>query len=426
MSGARALSDDGPMERDLSGALQSRKIIVCVTGGIAAYKVVGLVRSLVQLEAQVQVVMTPSATHFVGPQTFAAVSGRAVISSILGESPEAPHVEAARGADLVIVAPATANSLAKMAAGLADDAVAATLVTAHCPILVAPAMHTEMWEQASTRANMATLVARGVEVIGPESGPLMSGDEGPGRMSEPEAILQRAVAMLVRAADFEGRTILVTAGGTREPIDAVRFISNRSSGAMGGEIAAAAMARGAKVVLVMGPAERPAPPGVEVVEVQTAEEMRDAVMDRVAAADIVIKAAAVSDFRPERSFREKLKKAAGLPELKLVPTPDILAELGRMRRGGEGDWVLVGFAAETETDSVELAAHARSKREAKGADIIVANDVASRDSGFGARTNRAVMAGPEGIRELGLVTKAELAETLLDVVHDLMERRGLG
>ena len=407
-------------------ALQSKKILVAVTGGIAAYKVIEVVRTLTQLGADVHVIMTASARRFVGEQTFASLSGNPVLAEIFDGTPHAPHVELARGSDLMLVAPATAHALARTALGLADDLLGSTLLMVRCPVVVAPAMHTEMWEHPATQEHVATLAERNVRILGPASGSLMSGDEGPGRMVEPEQIVQEVAGALAQARDLLGKHVVVTAGGTQEPVDAVRFIGNRSSGLMGTEIARAAQRRGAKVTLILGPTGRPSPPGVDVVQINTAEEMRDAVLAVAGGADVIVKAAAVSDFRPSRSASHKLKKADGPPDVTLVPTPDILAEIGHdpsIRKPGS---VLVGFAAETEADPAKLASLATKKRDSKKADVIVANDVGSNDSGFGMRTNRAVIAGPDGITDVGLVTKAALAEALIEKVSELIERRQLG
>jgi phosphopantothenoylcysteine decarboxylase / phosphopantothenate---cysteine ligase len=404
-----------------SAPVQGRKIIVCVTGGIAAYKVSYVVRGLAQLGADARVVMTASALRFIGEQTLATLSGNPVATQMFGAGPDVPHVELVRGADLVIVAPATANVLAKMATGAADDLVSATLLTAACPLLVAPAMHTEMWQNPATQANIGTLTDRGVTFVGPSTGALSSGDAGAGRMSEPDEILAAAEELLGRSVALAGHRVLVTAGGTQEPIDPVRFIGNRSSGRMGFAVARAAGARGAKVTLVAGPTELPPPPGVDLVPVQTAAQMRAAVLELAPEADIIVKAAAVADFRPQSAADRKLKKSAGPPEVVLVPNPDILAELGTTPGRRKDGGVLVGFAAETEPDPTGLAALAESKRVSKGADLIVANDVSSPDSGFGVRTNRAVIAGPEGVRDLGLVTKDALAEAIIDAVVPLLD-----
>jgi phosphopantothenoylcysteine decarboxylase / phosphopantothenate---cysteine ligase len=391
-----------------------RKVVVCVTGGIAAYKVVESVRTLAQLGADVRVAMTRSAQMFVGAQTFAALSGNPVATDLYGTGPDVPHVELARGAELCVVAPATANVMAKMAAGLADDIVSATLLTIRCPIVVAPAMHTEMWENPATRANVDILSDRGITIVGPASGPLSSGDEGPGRLVEADELVAAVIERLGRSSELAGKRVLITAGGTQEPIDPVRFVGNRSSGRMGYAVARAALARGAKVTLVSGPTELSPPPGADVVAVQTAEQMRDAVLARAPGADIIVKAAAVADFRPETTAERKLKKAAGPPEVVLVPNVDILNELGHEPSVRKPGSVLVGFAAETEVDPGRLARLAEGKRTAKGADIIVANDVSSPDSGFSVRTNRAVIAGPDGTEDVGLVTKEELATALMD------------
>ena len=407
-------------------ALASKKIVVGVTGGIAAYKVIEVVRTLTQLGADVHVIMTHSAQRFVGAQTFASLSGNPVATEMFTDGSDAPHVELARGADLLLVAPATAHTLARAATGLSDDVLGATLLMVRCPVLMAPAMHTEMWEHPATVAQVAILAERGVHIVGPATGALMSGDEGPGRMVEPQDIVAAVASALSVARDLAGVRVLVTAGGTQEPVDAVRFIGNRSSGFMGAEIARAAQRRGAKVTLVLGPTGRPAPAGVDVVPITTAAEMREAVLSLAGNADVIVKAAAVSDFRPREAAPHKLKKSAGPPEVRLVPTADILAELGHdptVRKEGS---VLVGFAAETEADPSKLAALATKKRDSKKADVIVANDVGSNDSGFGARTNRAVIAGPDGITDVGLVTKAALAEALVEKVSELIERRRLG
>jgi phosphopantothenoylcysteine decarboxylase/phosphopantothenate--cysteine ligase len=396
--------------------MQGRKVVLCVTGGIAAYKAVEIARALSLLAADVRVVMTASAQLFVGAQTFAGITGNPVVTEMFDRSVDAPHVELARGADIVVVAPATANALAKMALGLADDVFSATMLMARCPVLVAPAMHTEMWEHPATQEHVRSLRDRGVVVVGPAEGQLMSGDVGPGRMSEPDDIVEAVLDQLGRAQELVGATVIVTAGGTQEPIDPVRFIGNRSSGLMGYTIAAEAARRGAKVILVSGPTQLDPPPGVELVPVKTADEMRTAVIEKAPAADAVVKAAAVADFRPETAAVAKLKKAEGPPRFRLVPTADILAELGASPELRKPGGVLVGFAAETETDPERLARIADEKRLSKGADFIVANDVSSPDSGFSVPTNRAVIAGSEGTRDLGLVTKEALARAVLDEI----------
>ena len=397
-----------------------RKIVLCVTGGIAAYKVIEVARSLTELGADVRVVMTRSAQRFVGAQTFAALTGNPVATDLFGAGPDVPHVELARGADLLLVAPATANSIAKMAMGLADDLFSATALTARCPIVVVPAMHTEMWENRATQHNIETLIERGVITAGPVEGALSSGDTGMGRMVEPHDIVTAALEALGHARDLDGRNVLVTAGGTQEPIDPVRYISNRSSGLMGYLIAEEAAKRGAKVTLVTGPTTLRTPGVQEVVKVKTAQEMRDAVLERAGRSDVVIKAAAVADFSPVTHADHKLKKADGPPDIVLQPAPDILAELGSSRHLLKPGGVVVGFAAETQPDPTRLAELAVSKRASKHADVIVANDVGSPDSGFEVHTNRAVIAAADGTTDVGLVTKHALARALVDKIVGLL------
>jgi phosphopantothenoylcysteine decarboxylase/phosphopantothenate--cysteine ligase len=403
--------------------LQGSKILLCVTGGVAAYKAAYLARGLSQLGADVRVIMTRSAERFVGAQTFAALTGNPVMTELFSKSADVPHVELARGAQLAIVAPATANSLAKLALGFADDLFSATLLTVSCPILIAPAMHTEMWEHPATAQNVAMLQSRGIRFIGPDTGPLSSGDSGAGRMAEPDDIVVAAGRVLATGHELDGVRMLVTAGGTQEPIDPVRFISNRSSGLMGITIATEALARGAKVTLVIGPTQVGIPGGADVMKVNTTQDMRDAVVAAAPDMDVIIKAAAVADFTPSISADRKLKKAKGPPEVTLVATPDILAELGNSPELRKPGSILVGFAAETEDDPERLAELAMEKRTAKRADVIVANDVQSSDSGFDVPTNRAVIAGPHGVTEVGLVTKQTLAEALIDVVVSLVRDR---
>lgn len=406
---------DGP------GVAQGKKIILAVTGGIAAYKVIEVARALTEAGADVRVVMTRSAQRFVSPDTFAALTGNPVGTDLFGAGPDVPHVELARGAGLMIVAPATANSLAKMTHGIADDLFSATALTARCPVLVVPAMHTEMWANAATQHNVETLHERGIVFAGPVAGPLSSGDTGMGRMVEPGAIVEAALEALAHARELDGRSLLVTAGGTQEPIDPVRYISNRSSGLMGYLIAEEAARRGGKVILVTGPTTLQTPGVNEIVRVKTAREMRDAVLARAGAVDVVIKAAAVADFSPVTSADHKLKKALGPPDIVLESAPDILAELGASRHLLKPGGVVVGFAAETEPDAERLAELATSKRASKKADVIVANDVGSPDSGFEVHTNRAVIAAADGITDVGLVTKKALSRALVDKVVALLD-----
>jgi phosphopantothenoylcysteine decarboxylase/phosphopantothenate--cysteine ligase len=406
--------------------VSGKKVVLAVSGGIAAYKVVQVARDLTQMGADVRVVMTASAERFVGAQTFAALTGNPVGTEIFGVGAEVPHVELARGADLAIVAPATANVIAKMVAGMADDLLTATLLTTVAPILVIPAMHTEMWESPATEHNIGVLRERGYEILGPATGDLSSGDKGIGRMVEPELILEEAGHLLARSVDLAGKRLLITAGGTREPIDPVRYIGNHSSGRMGYVIAEEAARRGAKVTLVSGSTHLAPPPGVEVARASTAQEMHDVVMSHARDADVIIKAAAIADFRPERHAEAKIKKSRGAPEVKLIPTPDILRELGDNPELRKPGGILVGFAAETEPDVDVLARHAEEKRKDKGADVIVANQVGLVnpvgvvESGFEVGTTRAVIAGSDSTEQLGLLTKKALARVLLERIAILL------
>jgi phosphopantothenoylcysteine decarboxylase/phosphopantothenate--cysteine ligase len=389
------------------GALRGARVLLGVTGGIACYKAVEVARLLQKAGADVWVVMTEAAMRFVGPATFAAVTHHPVHADLFDAPERVLHIRMARQSDLVLVAPATANVLAKMAYGLADDLLSGVLLAATCPLVVAPAMHTEMWTHAATRANVSTLRARGVEIVDPEEGELAGGDEGIGRLAEPGVIVGAVAEAFAHGRDMAGLRMLVTAGGTQEPIDPVRYIGNRSSGKMGYAIAAEAARRGAAVTLVSGPTWLEDPDRVEVVRVRTAAEMREAVLARYEASDVVVKAAAVADFRPEAPAASKLKKDAGAPLITLTPTADILAELGRAKT----HQFLVGFSAETE----DALAHGRKKLAAKNLDMIVVNVVGAPDSGFEADTNRAVLATAGGDEaELPLQTKAAMARAICD------------
>lgn len=401
----------------MASPLAGRRVLLGVTGGVAAYKAAYLARLLRERGAEVQTVMTASATRFVGPDTFSALTGREARSEVFERTEDVLHVRLAHEADAAVVAPATANFLAKLATGVADDLLTSTLLEFRGPVVVAPAMHSGMWTNPATAENLHVLEERGVGVVGPVEGPLAAGDEGMGRMAEPEdiaAALERAVA--VRGGPLTGRRIVVTAGPTHEPIDAVRFLGNRSSGKMGFAVAREATKRGAAVTLVCGPSHLPDPPGVEVVRVETAEEMRDAVLSRFDEADAVVKAAAVADWRPKEPAEGKLKKEAGAPELHLEPTPDILRELGE-RKGGR---ILVGFAAETG----DLEAAGRTKLREKRLDLIVVNEVGAPGTGFEADTNRAMILAADGddvaLREW---TKPELAAAICDRLEGSLSSR---
>jgi phosphopantothenoylcysteine decarboxylase / phosphopantothenate---cysteine ligase len=390
--------------------LAGRHVLLGVTGGIAAYKSAHLARLFVAAGADVSVVMTESATRFVGPDTFAALTGRPAHTSVWERPGEVLHVQLAQQTDLVVVAPATANLLAKFATGLADDLLTSTLLEVRGPILLAPAMHTGMWEHPATGGNVEILRGRGVRFVGPVSGPLAHGDVGLGRMAEPDDILAEAAAVLAASpeVDLAGRVVVVTAGPTYEPIDPVRFIGNHSSGKMGMAIAAEAARRGADVRLVLGPGTVPPPAGVDVVRVSSAEEMREAVLATLDEADAVVMAAAVADFRPKQVAAGKIKKDDGTPDIVLEPTPDILREIGERRGPG---LVLVGFAAETS----DVEASGRAKLVGKRADLLVANEVGRPGTGFGAETDHAAILEPggdgTGMRHW---TKSELAAALVD------------
>jgi phosphopantothenoylcysteine decarboxylase / phosphopantothenate---cysteine ligase len=386
-------------------------VLLGVSGGIAAYKAALVARLLKAAGADVAVVLTENATRFIGPDTFSALTGEPAHTSLWERPGEVLHVRLAREADVAVVVPATANVLAKLAIGLADDLLSATLLEATCPLVIAPAMHTGMWEHPATQANVEILRDRGVMFVGPATGPLAHGDEGVGRLEEPEDVVA-AVRGALAPHDLAGRRVLLTSGPTHEPIDPVRFVGNRSTGKMGAALAAEAVGRGAAVTVVLGPGAT-VPTGVEVVSVQTAEEMRDAVLARFDDADAVVMAAAVADFRPKAIADTKLKKDAGVPELLLEPTPDILAELGERRR----DQVLVGFAAETE----DLEVAGRKKLTSKHLDLVVVNLVGRPETGFGADTNEAMLLAKGGEDEpLRRWTKRELAAAVMDRVAGLL------
>jgi len=401
--------------------MEPRRILVAVTGGIAAYKVPELVRALRKSGHAVRCVMTKEATRFVAPLVLQTLSGEPVRQSLFdpSEEGEIDHIRLADWADLVLVAPATANVLAKMCHGIADDLVTTVLLATRAPLLVAPAMNVNMWDHPATQSNLETLRSRGVVFVGPEPGELACGWEGLGRMSEPADIAAFA-ALVLGKRSLSGERVLVTAGGTSEPIDAVRSITNRSSGKMGFAVAAEAARRGAEVCLVAGVTALPAPAGVRRIDVETALEMRQAVLDELPAATVVIKAAAVADFRPAVRETLKIKKEAlGSEEgmnLSLVTNPDILREVCERK----GDRVVVGFAAE----SHDVVAAAQRKIARKGCDLLVANDISRSDAGFGVDTNAVYFVTPTGqIEEIPLLSKDEIACQLLDRVQKLCSER---
>jgi phosphopantothenoylcysteine decarboxylase/phosphopantothenate--cysteine ligase len=382
--------------------------VLGVSGGIAAYKAVDVCRRLVAAGAHVSPVLTRAATRFVGEITFSALASEPAQVSLWDGDDPIPHTRLGRSADVVIVCPATANLIAAHAAGLSRDLLTATLLATRAPVVVCPAMHTEMWEHPSVQDNLETLRRRGVHIVEPASGRLAGGDVGAGRLAEPAAIVGAAEAVVVDD-DLAGLSVLVTAGGTREPIDPVRCIANRSSGKQGHAMAADAAARGAEVTLITT-VDLPVPAEAEVVRVDTAAEMAAAVDHRSDGADVVVMAAAVADFRPREAASKKLKKGDGVPTIELEPTHDILAGLGASRRAEQ---VIVGFAAETD----DVREHARAKLEAKNIDLIVANDVAAPGVGFEHDTNQVLIMSRSGSeRDVALCDKRAVARAVLDEV----------
>jgi len=401
------------------------RVTVGVSGGIAAYKAAELVRALQRQTAEVHVVMTEAATRFVQPLTFAALSGHKVITSLWDETESGEgnddssieHIGEAQWTEALVVAPATANTLAKFAHGIADDFLSTMYLATQAPVLVAPAMNVNMWDHPATQANLDILRERGVRVIEPGTGDLACGMVGAGRMAEPEAIADAVVGILGRRRDLAGEVVLVTAGGTREALDPVRFLGNRSSGKMGYALADAAQSRGAKVILVSGPTALHPPARCETVRVMTADEMRNAVLDRIDQATMVIKAAAVADYRPVNVSGQKLKRTGPIT-LELAPTEDILAEVVRRRRPGQ---LIVGFAAETE-NRME---NGRAKLLRKGADAIVVNDVSGESVGIDADNNAATFLTNSTAIELHEMPKRRLADRILDEILALRRPRPL-
>lgn len=392
--------------------LAGKRIVLGVSGGIAAYKAVDVCRRLVDEGAHVIPVLTDGALHFVGRATFDALGSERAWTSLWDEQHPIPHTHLGQTADLVLVAPATARVLGLYAAGISDDLLLNTLIATRAPVVVCPAMHTEMWEHPAVQDNVALLRSRGVHVVEPGIGRLAGGDVGAGRLADPAAIVEAVAAVLTAVPstpDFAGLRVVVTAGGTREPIDPVRFIGNRSSGKQGHAVAEEAAARGAKVTLVTT-TSLPVAAGIDVVRVGTASEMEHAVLRRSEEADVIVMAAAVADFRPSAAAGSKIKKAGGVPEVVLEPTTDILAALGRARRSGQ---TIVGFAAETDN----LRVNAADKLVRKGVDLIVANDVSAPGAGFEHDTNEVVILRADGgVREIPLTDKRAVARAILDEV----------
>ena len=389
-------------------------VLVGVTGGIAAYKTCELVRTLIKRGYRVKVVMTQAATEFVTPLTFRTLTNEEVAVSLWEDDPAAPvhHISLAEEADVFVIAPCTANVIAKIAHGRADDLLTTSALATEAPIVIAPAMNVHMWRDEVTQANVAALRARGVTFVEPTAGELACGDVGEGRLAPVDDIAAAVVAEAVRARDLEGRTVLVTAGGTQEPIDPVRYIGNRSSGKTGFAIAAEAARRGGAVTLVTGPTHLPDPFCVDVVRVQTALEMRAAVMERVGEADAVIASAAVADFRPAEAAPGKIKKDGAPSAIELVRNPDILAELGERDLGG----VRIGFAAETS----DVERHAREKLKAKRCHMVVANDVSDPALGFGTEANRVLFVTSADVEDSGVIPKRAIAREICDRLARLL------
>ncbi len=388
-------------------------VLLGVTGSIAAYKAVELASRLAQSGAKLDVVMTASATRFVTPLTFRSITHRPVVTDMFGtpEEYDIEHIALAERADVVLVAPATANVMAKLAAGIADDMLCCAILATRAPVLLAPAMNAGMWENTITQENVAKLRARGFKIVEPGYGSLACGTEGKGRLADLEDILTAVRQTLDRKSDLAGRGVVVTAGGTQEPIDPVRLICNRSSGKMGYALAEAARERGAKVTLITAPTALPAPVGVEVLQIQTALQMREAVLSAVPESDVLIMAAAVADYRPATAAKSKLKKEEfPLMQLELIRNPDIVSEV-------KGNLIKVGFAAESEN----VVQNATIKLKNKGLHLIVANDITEPGSGFGVDTDRVVLVDSRGkVKELPLLPKSEVAHKILDEVTALL------
>ncbi|MGA2270004.1 MAG: bifunctional phosphopantothenoylcysteine decarboxylase/phosphopantothenate--cysteine ligase CoaBC [Bryobacteraceae bacterium] len=388
------------------------KIILGVGGGIAAYKSAELARLLMQEGHEVQAVMTRAAQEFVTPLTFAALTGRKTLTDLFAIESAIEHVSVAQENELLAIAPATADLIAKLAHGLADDFLTTLYLAFTGPVVVAPSMNSNMWRHPATQANLETLRQRGHRIVEPDSGYLACGMTGPGRLADPGAIVEAIQRESRRRQDLEGETVLITAGPTQEPLDPVRYISNRSSGKMGYALAEAAAARGARVILISGPVHLTPPRGVEVIPVRTAAEMRQKVFENLAPASIVVKAAAVADFHLSKVPDQKVKKTAARISLELDPTPDILAELGRKK----GDRLLIGFAAETQN----LPQEARRKLESKNCDMVVGNLVGGSETGFESDENEVVLALSTGeLMALPRAPKREIADRIFDEVLKL-------
>ena len=397
--------------------LKGRRILLGVTGSIAAFKAADLASKLTQAGAEVDCILTASAERFVSALTFQSLTGRRayVEADLWAEEGHILHVGLAQTAELLVIAPATADTIAKLVHGKADTLLTVTALAATCPMIVAPAMDAGMFEHPATQANLETLRERGVTIVGPAEGRMASGLMGLGRMSEPADIVGIIRLVLGKRGPLAGRKIIVTAGGTQEPLDPVRVLANRSSGKQGFALAQAALDRGAEVTLISAPSQEIAPTGALQIDVQTAEEMSQAVLKAVAKADALIMAAAVADFRPLRVSEHKIKRAGGVPDMPLEPTEDILALVEQMRPE-----VVVGFAAESD----DLIKHATDKLKSKGLDLIVANDITTEDAGFATDTNRVTLISANGSSEqLPLMTKSEVAGVVMDSIEELLKEK---
>ena len=399
---------------------EGKKILLGVTGSIACYKSVDLASKLAQAGASVDTVLTQAAENFLNPLTFQSVTGRRTYTDddLWGEEGHILHVGLARAVDLLLIAPASANTLAKLAHGLSDNLLSLTALAATCPLLVAPAMDGGMFANPATQANLETLRERGMKVLGPVEGHLASGMRGIGRMLEPADLMGHLRLALTEGSALQGCKIVVTAGGTQEPLDPVRVITNRSSGKQGFALAQAALDLGAETILISGPSALATPTGAQRIDIQTAQEMLDAVLENSRDADVLIMAAAVADFRPVNTAEQKIKKRDGLPQIKLEPTPDILSAIPTLKDETGHPQVTVGFAAESQ----DLEENARAKLVSKRLDLIVANEISAPDAGFGVDTNRVTLLYANGKAEvLPLLTKVEVAQAVLDRVAGLLE-----
>jgi len=394
--------------------LTGKTVIMGITGSVAAYKAADIASKLTQAGARVEVVMTEAATKFITPLTLRSITGRPVVTDMFELASEfsIEHVALAEAADVVVIAPATACVIAKLAGGISDDELTCTVLATEAPIIIAPAMHASMLQNPVTQENLSKLKARGFTIIDPEYGRLASGEVGLGRLAETDKIINTINKVLSRSTDLTGKRIVVAAGGTREPIDPARHIGNRSSGKMGYALAEAARDRGAEVTLITAPTSLPQPEGMEVIPVETAAEMKKAVAEAVAEADALIMAAAVTDYRPKSTAEAKIKKKSPTLTLELIRTPDILAE-------AKGSFLKIGFAAE----SHDVIANAKQKLEKKQLDLIAANDITDTSSGFGTDTNKVTLIDKQGnVEDLPLLTKREVAERILDRVTKLFRR----